>query len=431
MSRLETLHLGQASSDEDVELESADSAEDFFEHGQPRLGNGRIVLSGLGVLVLGVCVVATVHQQFTAHGTAAALTRAHVQPLHAGRIPGVIMEQAAIPPEWNPKADNIIKHWPVPRSEAIAALQKFNGGELAALNYIEEQHSGCNGCALHDNGTAGAPAVTLVPTVSPVAVGGSTPPPVVETTQLFTFPTSTVAPSTSASACDFNSPPPAPPAGTPPQCMIPQSQALNDDSVKQVCATKGDWEAAAQKVKEGGRCKIDPTTKMMVCENNAECSGGSELKKSVDFVNRTLTYNCPSRCQGALLIDCCNTCTAAQLNPAQFQVTAIACPGCDQQSQTLASQQANGDCSWTGSAFQCKTEGHCELGEAQQSCAKLNWQCDIVPCDKCTDDQLKAKCCADCVGRMCSGTYGRIVCKGCESPPTSGILGINIPNPFR
>merc|ERR1712107_750892 len=135
------------------------------------------------------------------------------------------------------------------------------------------------------------------------------------------------------------------------------------------------------------------------------------------------------KCKGALLIDCCETCMKAEVNPLHFDIQAVKCKGCEAQQLSAAAAESHGACTWSGTEFRCQNTGHCQLGDAEKSCYELDWQCDIVPCDKCTDDNLKAQCCSDCLGRMCSGTQSQMYCKGCEGGPSSWPFGLK--NPFR
>lgn len=202
----------------------------------------------------------------------------------------------------------------------------------------------------------------------------------------------------------------------PDQCFLPVANYAHDKKVQEQCSLVERWSDLAKKPAAEGRCKIDPETKKMICKRDDACTGGERNKAHVTTVTRNITYNCEASCQGALLFDCCETCNSYQNDPRSLQVNHVACLGCD--TKKLASAGGAVDCMMKDGQFHCRDVGSCASGVVETSCEVSDFTCDVYPCDSCTDTQLKAKCCVDCLTSMCGSTpSARMTCRGCEALP--------------
>lgn len=177
------------------------------------------------------------------------------------------------------------------------------------------------------------------------------------------------------------------------------------------------WTDLAEKVQGTGGCKVDPATKKIVCERKEECWGGSHVRESFTAVTRTLEYDCGSKCEGPLLIDCCQTCAGVAQNPSSLGVNNIRCKGCGDKSK-LERLASKARCDVQDGEFRCSSVGHCDVGHPSQTCEDIHYKCHIFPCNNCRDQTLQAKCCEVCLHRVCSQTPDTVIlCQGCDELP--------------
>lgn len=218
-----------------------------------------------------------------------------------------------------------------------------------------------------------------------------------------------------------------PPPTVPHQCRMPVSQYPSDAKVRRQCTTIKLWEKAAHKHKARGSCRIDPKTKRMTCTRDKTCTGGERKRVNYATVTRNITYNCAAGCTGALLIDCCTSCASYQQNPGKLEVDSIECLGC---AEDKLSQAANGvDCKLVDGQFHCSEMSSCATGVLEKSCQITDFVCDVYNCDSCADEQLKARCCSDCLQKMCYGTVDRMHCQGCEVVSPAPVQPASTPSP--
>jgi len=220
-------------------------------------------------------------------------------------------------------------------------------------------------------------------------------------------------------ACDDSATSPEDAIGSSPkECLLDVSEYNASAVVQNLCNNKlPHWINNAAQVDLSGDCSIDPTTMQMVCNRTAQCSGGSIKTAHIEEIQQVLTYNCGASCKGALLIDCCETCKHHRNDPAGLSVDNITCLGCSDEEVQLADEVA--DCLMNQRVFRCESRGKCAAGVQETSCKKTDIACSVIPCDACTNPDLKSQCCADCLNKLCSagGPEDRMVCQGCDTLP--------------
>jgi len=204
-----------------------------------------------------------------------------------------------------------------------------------------------------------------------------------------------------------------------PLCKVPVSQYKTSDVVQNKCNKIIRWQELARNVRPTP-CHVDHVTRMMKCERDDQCEGGRNVAHHFSQVTKTLSYNCQQTCKGPLLIDCCNTCHAAQVNAVAWGYNSIECIGCANSEMRAAAQKAN--CHLQDGKFACATSAACEAGDPSEKTYHENYKCDVYPCDNCKTPHLKAKCCAECLSMMCRNAsstlsdHWRMACEGCDNP---------------
>jgi len=219
----------------------------------------------------------------------------------------------------------------------------------------------------------------------------------------------------------------------PDQCSIPVENYASSSSIASQCAVQSNWQLISERyVGDGADCSIDPATGVMFCERRTACADGRPYNRFVHDVtnHRIQTYHCVTECSGSLVSTCCDTCEQAKNDAAngQFKIGGqiiheVRCPGC-------SDLQRNADainCDFTHGGFNCESYDHCSTNQSdvQVTTFHEDFNCTIYPCLNCLDeergDELRAKCCADCLAILCDPTLNkRIVCDGCEPSELSG-----------
>lgn len=129
--------------------------------------------------------------------------------------------------------------------------------------------------------------------------------------------------------------------------------------------------------------------------SSASCQGGvwetDRASAGVEY-----TYDCGSECgqSSSRLGSCCAACEEEKKRTTGRRVH---CAGCD--GQTTAGLLSTDTCA---------------LGKP--SAPQASWVCQVLPCDSCTDETLKAECCKVCLQSRCHGG-DRKWCQGCEATP--------------
>merc|ERR1719221_1807986 len=152
----------------------------------------------------------------------------------------------------------------------------------------------------------------------------------------------------------------------------------------------------------------------MKCTRDKTCTGGNPLNVNFTHVSQNLTYNCGAACNGALLIDCCTTCARYRSSPGELEVDRVECIGCEEASLVSAAESIH--CQLVDGSFHCAEMDSCATGVLEKTCEVSKFVCNIYDCgDSChADEQLRARCCSDCLQKMCYGTADRMICQGCD-----------------
>mmetsp|Transcript_46387 Transcript_46387/g.110485 ORF Transcript_46387/g.110485 Transcript_46387/m.110485 type:complete len:355 (+) Transcript_46387:61-1125(+) len=211
--------------------------------------------------------------------------------------------------------------------------------------------------------------------------------------------------------------PPAPPWTLERQCAVPVPNYHIDPLVQSQCGLLGSWQAQAQAHAGGdlgGGCKIDHNTKQIVCERKAACQGGHIDERRWMETTHNATYDCGARCAGTLLVDCCNLCL--HLNAKDLGFDGIQCRGCEEGPLRHIVEQNSAECSRDENGyFFCETQSSCEVGEPTTVVLPRWYDCQVTPCDQCSNSQLHAECCAVCLQDMCTHPERRTACQGCQA----------------
>jgi len=196
--------------------------------------------------------------------------------------------------------------------------------------------------------------------------------------------------------------------------MCRESEAALNDFCYDWQTYWAEWQAPPVMFGTSGenKCYIDPTTKEMQCSMTNRCSGGHVYENDLSF----LSYPCGASCRGSLLIDCCTKCNMYRDSPKTLGVNGVDCAGCEPFQLAKAANEA--DCTFNGIKFQCKSVDRCHLGQP----SAFKKRCNVIPCDRCGSEELRGKCCQECVHRQCTAkaaSNSKLVCKGCARAPSS------------
>ena len=181
------------------------------------------------------------------------------------------------------------------------------------------------------------------------------------------------------------------------------------------------WLSKAESFGQKASCVTDPVTLKIKCTAFDQCKGGETVDYSKTITTREVTYPCGEHCKDLLLVQCCEECMKNQqlardgMPPFDQVGTKVHCPGCG---KTQLNSIKEDMCKMVGATFSCRFSQTCEIGDPKFTHKTYEQFCSVTPCDACSDDDLKAQCCAKCLAESAckdskANPADRKICRGC------------------